>query len=101
MLQKFCYKTSFDRSSIEALERFQNKPGGFDLIITDFTMPDMTGLELAEQIRKLNNVIPIILVTGYNETVPLKSNSHNPIGALLKKPINYSTLAANVRKVLD
>jgi two-component system cell cycle sensor histidine kinase/response regulator CckA len=69
MIERLCYTVTARTSSIEGLEAFRGKPDRFDLVITDFTMPNMTGMELAKELLKLRSDIPIILCTGYSEYI--------------------------------
>jgi len=59
-------------SSIEALEAFRNNPKGFDLVITDQTMPNMTGKTLAKELMAIRPDIPVILCTGFSEQIDEK-----------------------------
>jgi signal transduction histidine kinase/ActR/RegA family two-component response regulator len=101
MLERLGYKVTGQTNSVEALEMFKKYPDQFDLVITDLTMPYLTGEKLAAQIRKFRSDIPVILCTGFST-----SNSHNEILAsgittIIKKPIVTQKLAKTIRKVLD
>ncbi|MGD9245882.1 MAG: response regulator, partial [Desulfobacterales bacterium] len=87
-------------SSIEALEAFRANPGRFDLVITDFTMPNMTGMELAKELLKLRPNIPIILCTGYSEHINEDKAKASGIRAFLLKPVVLDEIANTIRKVL-
>ncbi len=67
ILQRFGYHVTIRTSSIEALELFRSKPNGFDLVITDMTMPNMTGDKLAAELITIRPEIPVILCTGYSK----------------------------------
>ena len=67
MLECLGYQVLASTDSIEALEIFLEEPGGFDLIITDQTMPNMTGRELAERVKSVRSDIPVIICTGFSE----------------------------------
>ena len=101
MIERLGYKLTARTSSIEALDAFRANPGGFDLVITDFTMPNMTGMELAKALFKLRSDIPVILCTGYSEHI--NENKAKAIGvrAFLMKPVALSEIANTIRKVLD
>jgi signal transduction histidine kinase len=101
MLKKLGYEVVAQTSSLEALKIFQGQPEKFDLVISDQTMPDMTGMELAQELRRLRPDIPIILCTGYSENVSLEKIKAAGINGLLMKPIFLSKLAETIRKVLD
>jgi len=101
ILQRLGYQVTACTSSVEALQHFQNDPAAFDLIITDMTMPHMTGKELATEILKINPGLPIILCTGFSETITEEAAKHIGIQAFILKPIVMSDLAVTMRKVLD
>jgi DNA-binding NtrC family response regulator len=76
-------------------------PRRFDLIVTDMTMPQMTGLKLSQKILSLNPNIPIILCTGYNETITEAEARQNGIKEFVLKPIKLQKMAHLIRQVLD
>ncbi len=88
-------------SSIEALELFQAKPDAFDLVITDMTMPNMTGDKLAAEIMKSRPDIPVILCTGYSRRIAEHSAKALGIRAFAYKPLVKAELAKTIRNVLD
>jgi CheY-like chemotaxis protein len=87
-------------SSIEALEAFRNKPDAFDLIITDMTMPNMTGIELAKEIMRIHPTIPIVLCTGFSAQIDEGKAKEIGIRAFVMKPIEMSTIANAIREAL-
>ncbi len=101
MLERLGYVVTALTSSIEALNTFQNHPDLFDAIITDQTMPDMTGLELSRQILQIRPEIPIILCTGYSTLVDEKRAKAEGIKGFLDKPMTKKGIATLLRKVLD
>jgi PAS domain S-box-containing protein len=101
MLNKLGYRVMTKTSSTEALEYFFQNREAFDLVITDMTMPDMTGKELAAQIRALRRNIPIILCTGYSDQINEMEAKEMGINAFIMKPYIRSILANTIRKVLD
>lgn len=100
-LETLGYDVTTRTSSIEAMELFQTKPGKFDLIITDMTMPEMSGDILAVEMLAIRPDIPIILCTGYSKKITVESASEIGIKDFAYKPIIKSDLAKTVRKVLD
>ena len=88
-------------SSEEALLRFRENPQRFDLIITDQTMPDLTGEVLATEIRAIKSDIPIVLVTGYSETTLNTRELPESIDRLIFKPFYIDELASLIRELLD
>ena len=101
MLEKLGYKVTARTSSIEALEAFRNNPQGFDLVITDMTMPNMTGKDLAKEMMTIRSDIPIILCTGFSEQIDETRAKEMGISAYVMKPIVLSQIAKTIRKVLD
>lgn len=101
MLEKLGYKVTAKTNSIEALEVFGNDPGVFDLVITDMTMPNMTGKELARELKTLRPDIPIILCTGFSDQIDEKMAKKMGIAAFMMKPINTSKIAYSIREVLE
>jgi|GEM_PF-2542043 len=95
------YRVRACGSSSRALEVFKAHPEGFDLLVTDQSMPGMTGVQLIAEIRKLNGRLPVILCTGYSETVTEQSAEHYGITRFLMKPVNARELAEAVRASLD
>ncbi len=101
ILKRLDYKVSVCQSPIEALNSFKAQPEKYDLIITDQTMPHMTGVNLAKEIMSIRPNIPIILCTGYSELVSEEKVKSFGIKAYLMKPIVWSEFAKTIRKVLD
>jgi len=84
----------------EALEMIRAQPHQFDLIISDFSMPQMNGIQLAEEIKRIDPRIPIILLTGYGSDIPKKQIKSNVINGVVTKPISKNELEIVIRKVL-
>jgi CheY-like chemotaxis protein len=88
-------------SSMDALNIFREEPDKFDLVITDQTMPNLTGMDLAAKLLKVKASVPIILCTGHNETVSQEEAREAGIKAFLTKPLTRQELGETVRRVLD
>lgn len=101
LLQRLGYRVTAVTSSLEAVELFRSKPDDFDLVVTDTTMPNMTGDRLAVELMKIRADIPIILCSGYSKRVSDESAAKIGIRAFAYKPIVMADLAETVRKVLD
>jgi CheY-like chemotaxis protein len=86
---------------IEALQAFEENPTGFDLVITDQTMPHMTGFFLASKIRQTRNDMPIILMTGYDQLEDPKKLETLGIQSVLLKPFKKGVLGETLRKILE
>jgi len=97
MIERLGYKVTARTSSIEALEAFRANPDRFDLVITDFTMPNMTGVELAKELLKLRSNIPIILCTGYSEHINEDKAKGYGVRAFLMKPVVLGEIANTIR----
>jgi len=89
------------QSSAEAFRLYSSSPDSFDLVITDLTMPQMTGIELARKINALDSSVPIILCTGYNDFIDQETISHYGINEILLKPVSMYDFAKTIRQVLD
>ncbi|OPY08175.1 MAG: Blue-light-activated protein [Syntrophus sp. PtaB.Bin001] len=101
MLRALGYKVTGVRSSLEALERFRNDPQQFDLVITDMTMPQMTGIVLARNLLQIRKDIPIILCTGFSEIITEEDAKKLGIKEFIMKPLFMKDLAAAIRRTLD
>ena len=101
VLNRLGYRVTTSTSGVEALELFRSKPDDFDLIITDMTMPNMTGDKLAIELMKIRPDIPVVLWTGYSQKVSHESADEIGIKAFAYKPIVKADLAKTVRRVLD
>ena len=101
MLEKFGYRVTSTISSLEALEIYKNNPSEFDLVITDMTMPGMTGDTLAKKIMSITPGKPVILCTGFSDNINEEKAKELGISFFILKPIIMSELAKTIRKVLD
>jgi len=101
MLERLGYRVVSRTSSVEALEAFKNNPDYFDLVITDFAMPQMPGDKLASEILKIKPGVKIILCTGFSEKMTDASAKQLGISGILLKPIVKKDLAQKIRNVLD
>jgi CheY-like chemotaxis protein len=86
---------------IEALELFKAKPDRFDLVITDMTMPHMTGDDLARELMRIKPAIPVILCTGFSAKIDDRKAMAMGVQAFVFKPVVKRDIAQTVRKVLD
>ncbi len=101
MLERLGYRVVKKCNSFEALKTFQDAPDEFDLIITDQTMPGITGFELSQQMLKIRPDISIILCTGYSSIVDENSAKVLGIKEFAFKPLIREVIATLIRKVLD
>ena len=86
---------------VDTLELLRSDPTQFDLVITDMTMPHMTGEKLTAEILKIRPDIPIVLCTGYSEKIDEKKLDASSIRAYVMKPFVISEMANTIREVLD
>jgi two-component system, cell cycle sensor histidine kinase and response regulator CckA len=101
MLKDLGYNVVRKTNGREALDLFKANPEAFDLIITDQTMPHLTGVELARAMISIRSDIPIILATGYSQRVGADSAKAAGIRAFVMKPLTRSELAHTIREVLS
>jgi PAS domain S-box-containing protein len=95
------YKVIPFTDSQEALAAFQASPGDFDLVITDLTMPHLTGLDLARELLQLRPHLPIIICTGYGDPVTIEKIKPMGIREIIFKPIIPRDLAEAIRRALN
>lgn len=100
-LERLNYSVDVKYSSIEALKTIRKKPGKYDLVITDLTMPMLTGLDLSKQLTKINPDLPIILMTGYGQSLTDDIIKLYGIKRVIGKPLTIKEVAVVVRQVLD
>ncbi len=101
MLTVFGYKILSAGNGPEALKIFQADPAGIDLVLTDQTMPQMSGEKLIDELRRIRPDIPVILCTGIGDQFFKQDPGENSFNGLLLKPVMMDDLTAMVRKVLD
>ncbi|MCB2184285.1 MAG: cache domain-containing protein [Desulfobulbaceae bacterium] len=87
-------------SSIKALEKFKKNPDSYDVVVTDQSMPAMSGLDLAQKIKEIRPNIPVIITTGYSDMVNEKNIKEQGIDAFIKKPITLQSLICAIKNVL-
>ncbi|MFZ1984593.1 MAG: ATP-binding protein, partial [Desulfatitalea sp.] len=101
ILARLGYRVTIRTDSVEALSLFEQQPRAFDLVMTDMTMPRMTGDTLAEKLRAIRADIPIVICTGYSQKVTPDMMARLGIDALIMKPLVRNKLGLTVRQVLD
>lgn len=101
ILKSLGYSIVGKTSPAEALRLFTESPEDFDLVLTDLTMPELTGLELSEKIKKVRQNIPIILFTGYSDQVSKDAAAEAGIDEYCMKPISMRVLSSIVGKFLS
>ena len=101
VLEQLGYQVDACTSSVEALERFKTFPDKYDIVITDMTMPHMTGAKLAEEIMRIRPDMPMILCTGFSQAINEEQALDIGFRAFVMKPISIEQIATVIRDVLD
>jgi signal transduction histidine kinase/ActR/RegA family two-component response regulator len=101
MLENLGYQVTARTNSEEALREFSQQPQNYDLVITDMTMPHMTGDQLAKKLLDIKPDIPVILCTGFNEDITEEKALAMGIQKFVMKPVIKNDLASTIRTVLD
>jgi CheY-like chemotaxis protein len=101
MLTDLGYRITAKCGAKEALVLFKLDPSQFDLVITDQTMPEMTGEELVKEILALRADMPIVMCTGYSPLVGDDTAKADGIKGFAMKPLTRKEIATTIRKVLD
>lgn len=101
MLSRLGYSVTVRTNSLEALTTFQKQPEAFDLVITDQTMPGVTGFDLARKMLQIRPNLPIILCTGYSSLITEEQVKSFGIKGFSLKPLVKKDIAGLIRKVLD
>lgn len=101
MLRRLGYGVVSTTSSAEALRLFKEDPEQFDIVITDYTMPYLTGLALAKKLLAIRPDVPIILCTGFSETLSEEMAKRAGIKELMQKPLVRREIVAAIRGVLN
>jgi CheY-like chemotaxis protein len=101
ILKRLGYEVTAVRSSEEALRVFRQAPDVFDLLVTDQTMPGLTGAELSQAALQMRPSLPIILCTGFSEALSPEAASDLGIRYYLQKPVPLKTLAQTIRLALN
>jgi CheY-like chemotaxis protein len=100
-LQSLGCRVESQTNSPGTLELFRPDSGAFDLVVTDMTMPQMTGLTLIQELRQVRPDIPVVLCAGFSEFVDEAQAAAYGIQALIMKPVLWAQVAEAVRKALD
>ncbi len=101
MMQRLGYRAEVFQSSEAALAAFQKEPTTYDVLITDLTMPEMTGVDLARRVLSIRPTLPVILVSGSSGPLTVAELGEMGIRELLGKPLDYATLARVLSQMLQ
>jgi signal transduction histidine kinase/ActR/RegA family two-component response regulator len=101
MLENLGYKVSISSSSISALEEFKKDPDRYSLLVTDQSMPDISGTELAVLMKEIQPSLKIIIITGYADNLSDEDLSKSGISEVILKPMILDDFSKVIRRVLD
>jgi signal transduction histidine kinase/CheY-like chemotaxis protein len=100
-LERFGYDITTETNPLQALELFKSRPDQFDIVITDMTMPDMTGESLAKAVMEIRPDIPVIICTGFSDRISEQQAKGMGAKAFVMKPVLTGDMTRIIRKVLD
>ncbi len=100
MVERLGYSATTVCESVAALALFRENPHGYDLVLTDQTMPDMTGIDLAGEILSVRPDVPIILITGYRDVVDTESAREAGVKAVVGKPMSRAEIGKTIKQLL-
>jgi len=101
LLELLGYEVTIKTNATEALEEFRSRPDRYDLVITDQIMPTLTGTKLARELMSIRPEVPIIIITGYRDSVTVEECQELGIREIVQKPFNSDDFGRTIRKVLD
>ncbi len=101
ILDRLGYHVITALDPVKALKIFKEKPDSIDLVITDMTMPQMSGITLTQKILAIDSEKPIIICTGYNDLIQGKTAKDLNVSSLVMKPVRINSLSVEVKKALD
>ena len=100
VIENYGYRVTSYTSGIQALEHFKNDPDSFNIVITDQSMPEITGFELVEEIVKVRSNMKFIICSGYLGDIDLKNEMNKHIEIVLLKPFDSNTLMEAIERAL-
>ncbi len=101
MLEKLGYSVTALEAPLKGLDMITSDPHRFDIVITDMTMPEILGTQLAARIKKENPTLPVVLATGFSNIVRTQNAAPDGIDAVLPKPITMASLSQALHLVLN
>lgn len=101
LLESESYAVTVLNEPIKALECFQQSPDDFDLVITDQVMPELSGVEVAQQVLKVSPNTPVFLITGYSENITAENAESFGLSGFFSKPINEEQLLAMISQLFS
>jgi CheY-like chemotaxis protein len=100
MLERLGYTVTVRMGSLDALTTFESQPHAFDLVITDQTMPGMTGVDMARRMLQIRPNLPVILCTGHSSIYLEEKVASLGIKGFALKPLSMKGITGLIRKVL-
>jgi CheY-like chemotaxis protein len=101
VLERLGYQVTALEDGAEALERYRADPGSFDVVLSDLSMPGLTGLQLAEEVDRMGAGTPVVLCTGYLDGLGRVGAEAAGVAGVLVKPFDLVVLAGTLRSALD
>ena len=101
MLESLGYSVDISTDGLEALEDIKNKPNKYDLLVTDQAMPNILGTDLVLKAREIQKNLKVIIITGYNEALPLNVKEEYGVSDVVLKPIILSEFSKLIGEVLE
>ncbi len=100
-LEELGYSITIKNNSMNALKEFIQYSDKYNFVVTDLTMPKLTGIDLVKEFRKINSELPVVLITGYGEKIPGDVYKHYGINEVVAKPIVLVQIAEAIRRAID
>ncbi len=100
MLEKLGYQAEAVDSPQKALDLIKRSPNAFDVVLTDLTMPDIQGTQLAEKIKEIRPDLPVVLITGFSDITTVEKANSSAIDAVLSKPLSINALGMTLQKFI-
>ncbi|HDR04085.1 MAG TPA: hybrid sensor histidine kinase/response regulator, partial [Candidatus Marinimicrobia bacterium] len=101
LLEKRGFKVAGFTDPVSALERFSENPQVFEAVLTDMTMPAMSGLELAKKVRQIRSDIPVIICTGFSDIINEENFRSFGIDAILYKPVQLNEMVRTISDLVQ
>ncbi|HEC44619.1 MAG TPA: response regulator [Bacteroides sp.] len=101
MLESLGYSVEIRSDADAALRELKNDPMKYDLLVTDQAMPQMLGTDLVEAARKIRPDLKVIIITGYEDSIPANTDSELGVSEIILKPLILSDFSKLIREVLD
>lgn len=100
LLTSLGYKVTGKTSAFDALALFLKSPADYDLLLTDLTMPELTGVELCQKVKAVRSDLPVVLITGYSEQLPREAADKAGVDQYCMKPVSMRELSAIVHNTM-